>query len=117
MDLPIDATLPPIDPSTLEQNPGFSILYKDLCTRKLNADGSSKDVKRMKRQGELHDVSRNAGPGFVAIHISNILLSTSFAHESASHMITCCHLGARGHPYPILTAYFYIRSSMIGNPL
>ena len=48
--------LPPIDPATLEQNPGFNILYKDLCTRRLNTDGSSKDVKK----GRVHEEIRKA---------------------------------------------------------
>ncbi|KAF2803513.1 uncharacterized protein BDZ99DRAFT_453183 [Mytilinidion resinicola] len=45
--------LPPIDPSTLEQNPGFSALYKDLTTRKFNPDGSSKDLKRQRAHAEV----------------------------------------------------------------
>ncbi|OCK75363.1 hypothetical protein K432DRAFT_337579 [Lepidopterella palustris CBS 459.81] len=44
--------LPPVDPSTLEQNPGFKTLYKDLCSRKLNSDGSSKDLRRQRAQDE-----------------------------------------------------------------
>ncbi|OCL07932.1 hypothetical protein AOQ84DRAFT_408011 [Glonium stellatum] len=45
--------LPPIDPSTLEQNPGFKGLYKDLSTRRLNQDGSSKDLKKQRTQDEM----------------------------------------------------------------
>lgn len=44
--------LPPIDPSTLEQNPGFKALYKDLSTRRLNPDGSSKDLKKQRAQDQ-----------------------------------------------------------------
>ena len=48
--------LPPIDPSTLEQNPGFKALYKDLSTRRLNPDGSSKDLKKQRAQDEARKV-------------------------------------------------------------
>lgn len=38
--------LPPLDPKVLEQNSSFAIVYKDLCTRKLDSDGCSKESKR-----------------------------------------------------------------------
>lgn len=33
--------LPPVDPILLANNPQFEALYRDLCTNKLNPDGSS----------------------------------------------------------------------------
>lgn len=33
--------LPPVDSATLSANPRFETLYRDLCTNKLNPDGSS----------------------------------------------------------------------------
>lgn len=33
--------LPPVDATTLSTNPRFETLYRDLCTNKLNPDGSS----------------------------------------------------------------------------
>jgi hypothetical protein len=66
------AMLPPIDPFTLEQNPGFSSLYKDLTTRKLNPDGSSKDLKSQR----AHDEVRKVGSGFEHVR----LFSTSLGN-------------------------------------
>jgi hypothetical protein len=34
--------LPPIEPETAQANPKFDALYRDLCTNKLNSDGSTK---------------------------------------------------------------------------
>lgn len=33
--------LPPVNSTTLSANPRFETLYRDLCTNKLNPDGSS----------------------------------------------------------------------------
>ena len=33
--------LPPVNSTTLSANPKFETLYRDLCTNKLNPDGSS----------------------------------------------------------------------------
>jgi methylase of polypeptide subunit release factors len=48
--------LPPLDPALLDQNPGFAALYKDLTTRKMNEDASSREVKG-RRLGEVGAVS------------------------------------------------------------
>lgn len=49
--------LPPIDSTTLERNPNFDVLYKDLCARKLNPDGSTRDTKKQRMHGEIREVS------------------------------------------------------------
>ncbi|KAF2624168.1 hypothetical protein BU25DRAFT_413735 [Macroventuria anomochaeta] len=45
--------LPPVDPATLQRNPNFEILYKDLCTRKSNPDGSTRDTKKQRMHDEI----------------------------------------------------------------
>ncbi|KAF2185252.1 hypothetical protein K469DRAFT_165170 [Zopfia rhizophila CBS 207.26] len=65
--------LPPIHPSTLERNPGFDVLYKDLCTRKLNPDGSTRDTKKQR----IHDeIRRNLDTVRVELAKSQILIRT-----------------------------------------
>lgn len=49
--------LPPIDPRVLERNPNFDVLYKDLTTRKLNPDGSTRDTKKQRIHDEIRQVS------------------------------------------------------------
>ncbi|USP81009.1 uncharacterized protein yc1106_08283 [Curvularia clavata] len=48
--------LPPVDPAVLQRNPNFEVLYKDLCTRKLNASGSTRETKKQR----VHDEIRRA---------------------------------------------------------
>jgi hypothetical protein len=48
--------LPPIDPAVLQRNPNFEILYKDLCTRKLNPNGSTRDTKKQRVHDEIRRV-------------------------------------------------------------
>jgi hypothetical protein len=50
--------LPPVDPAVLKQNPNFEVLYKDLCTRKLNPNGSTRDTKKQRVHDEMRRVSR-----------------------------------------------------------
>ncbi|KAJ4991049.1 hypothetical protein SVAN01_03399 [Stagonosporopsis vannaccii] len=45
--------LPPVDPDTLQRNPNFEVLYKDLCTRRLNPDGSTRDTKKQRMHDEI----------------------------------------------------------------
>ncbi|KAK3215388.1 hypothetical protein GRF29_19g3110879 [Pseudopithomyces chartarum] len=45
--------LPPVEPTVFERNPNFEVLYKDLCTRKLNADGSTRDTKKQRIHAEI----------------------------------------------------------------
>ncbi|KZM18844.1 uncharacterized protein EKO05_0006464 [Ascochyta rabiei] len=45
--------LPPVDPATLRRNPNFELLYKDLRTRKLNPDGSTRDTKKQRMHDEI----------------------------------------------------------------
>jgi hypothetical protein len=49
--------LPPIDPHVLERNPNFDVLYKDLISRKLNPDGSTRDTKKQRMHDEIRKVS------------------------------------------------------------
>ncbi|KAF1360037.1 hypothetical protein EJ07DRAFT_165677 [Lizonia empirigonia] len=43
----------PIDPGTLQRNPNLELLYKDLCTRRLNPDGSTRDTKKQRMHDEI----------------------------------------------------------------
>ena len=50
--------LPPVDSTTLSANPRFETLYRDLCTNKLNPDGSSVlDAKVQKERDIFATVS------------------------------------------------------------
>lgn len=50
--------LPPVDSTTLSANPRFETLYRDLCTNKLNPDGSSVlDAKVQKERDVFATVS------------------------------------------------------------
>lgn len=49
--------LPPVDNTVLERNPNFEVLYKDLCARKLNQDGSTRDTKKQRMHEEIRQVS------------------------------------------------------------
>ncbi|ORY18741.1 hypothetical protein BCR34DRAFT_621267 [Clohesyomyces aquaticus] len=65
--------LPPVDSATLSRNPNFELLYKDLCTRKLNPDGSTRDTKKQR----LHDdIRRNLTTARSSLFQSEILIST-----------------------------------------
>lgn len=53
----IDAMLPPVNQATLTSNTRFDALYRDLCTNKLNSDGSSVlDQKALKERSSLNTV-------------------------------------------------------------
>ncbi|KAF2689721.1 hypothetical protein K458DRAFT_291181 [Lentithecium fluviatile CBS 122367] len=65
--------LPPVGPSVLQRNPNFEILYKDLCTRKLNPDGSTRDTKKQR----MHDqIRRNLQLSLQTLHTTHLLIST-----------------------------------------
>lgn len=49
--------LPPVDPIIFQRNPNFELLYKDLITRKLNANGSTRDTKKQRIHDEIRRVS------------------------------------------------------------
>lgn len=52
--------LPPVDSTTLSANPRFETLYRDLCTNKLNPDGSSVlDAKVQKERDIFATVSED----------------------------------------------------------
>lgn len=52
--------LPPVDISVTSGNPKFDSLYQDLCTNKLNPDGSSAlDPKAQKERDIFATVSNN----------------------------------------------------------
>ncbi|KAM0719687.1 hypothetical protein Q7P37_003818 [Cladosporium fusiforme] len=45
--------LPPVDPSILSANPKFEALYRDLCTNKLNPDGSSAFDQKAQKERDV----------------------------------------------------------------
>ena len=55
--------LPPVEPAVLERNPNFEVLYKDLCARKLNPDGSTRDTKKQRMHAEIRQVRRKPRAG------------------------------------------------------
>ncbi|KAF1962911.1 hypothetical protein CC80DRAFT_461335 [Byssothecium circinans] len=65
--------LPPVDPGVLQRNPNFEVLYKDLCARKLNPEGSTKDVKKQR----IHDeIRNNLTQSLTTHHQTTTLLTT-----------------------------------------
>jgi hypothetical protein len=52
----ITTMLPPVDSSCLQRNANFETLYKDLTTRKLNPDGSTRDTKKQRIHDEIRRV-------------------------------------------------------------
>ena len=56
-DKSISNMLPPVPPDTLQRNPGFEVLLRDLCSRKLNPDGSTRDTKKQRMHEEIRRVS------------------------------------------------------------
>jgi hypothetical protein len=49
--------LPPIEPALAASNPKFDVLYRDLCTHKLNVDGTSVVGGKARKEREtLHAV-------------------------------------------------------------
>jgi hypothetical protein len=47
---------PPVDPLVLQRNPNFEVLYKDLTTRKLNPNASTRDTKKQRVHDEIRKV-------------------------------------------------------------
>ena len=58
--------LPPIDAAVLAANPKFDALYRDLCTNKLEQEGTTKlDAKSQREHDSLQDqVSRSQLDGY-----------------------------------------------------
>lgn len=55
--------LPPVDQEIRTANSKFDALYNDLCSNKLNPDGSTKiDAKAQRERDSLSEV-RNVKPG------------------------------------------------------
>lgn len=53
--------LPPIQPEILSANPKFDALYRDLCTNKLEHDGTTRlDAKAQKEHDAMVDELRKA---------------------------------------------------------
>lgn len=53
--------LPPTDPELLNANPQFDALYRDLCSNKLEADGTTKiDAKAQKERDNFKEELRKA---------------------------------------------------------
>lgn len=50
--------LPPVDTAVLDSSPKFNALYQDLCTNKLNPDGSTRvqDAKILKEREDFAEV-------------------------------------------------------------
>lgn len=69
--------LPPVDPRVLERNPNFDVLYKDLTTRKMNPDGSTRDTKKQR----IHDEIRRVSFMLFSLQTMMSLLSRFFAHS------------------------------------
>ncbi|KAH6841383.1 hypothetical protein AA0119_g9366 [Alternaria tenuissima] len=65
--------LPPIDPTVLQRNPNFEILYKDLCTRKLNHNGSTRDTKKQRVHDEIRKTLTSA---LTTLHTTQILTTS-----------------------------------------
>ncbi|KAH7399090.1 hypothetical protein DE146DRAFT_656511 [Phaeosphaeria sp. MPI-PUGE-AT-0046c] len=65
--------LPPVDPRVLERNTNFDVLYKDLTTRKMNPDGSTRDTKKQR----IHDeIRRSLTDARVTLTLSQILIQS-----------------------------------------
>ncbi|KAF1821029.1 uncharacterized protein K489DRAFT_263301 [Dissoconium aciculare CBS 342.82] len=53
--------LPPVESSVLASNPSFDVLYRDLCTNKLNVDGTTRtDAKQYKERESFNEDLRRA---------------------------------------------------------
>ncbi|KAJ4365437.1 hypothetical protein N0V95_000488 [Ascochyta clinopodiicola] len=84
--------LPPVDPATLQRNPNFELLYKDLRTRKLNPDGSTRDTKKQR----MHDEIRRVGLSylfftkmfFISLHLISALLSGQIPDPSDREILS-----------------------------
>jgi hypothetical protein len=72
--------LPPVDPGTLQRNPNFELLYKDLTTRKLNPDGSTRDTKKQRMHDEIRRV--RASRYFLKTH-AILTLSHGYCKEAS----------------------------------
>lgn len=57
--------LSPVDPTVLSNNPKFNAVYQDLCTNKLNPDGTSKilDGKVLREREAFAEVCEPAPCG------------------------------------------------------
>ncbi|KAJ4297674.1 hypothetical protein N0V90_005568 [Kalmusia sp. IMI 367209] len=68
--------LPPVDPTVLQRNPNFDVFYKDLCNRKLNPDGSTRDTKKQRMHDEIrHNLTTHRTNLFTS-HLLTQTLST-----------------------------------------
>ncbi|CAO2650858.1 Nn.00g091550.m01.CDS01 [Neocucurbitaria sp. VM-36] len=65
--------LPPVDPVVLQRNPNFEVLYKDLCSRKLNPDGSTRDTKKQRIHDEIRKSLSTSRAAFLS---SQLLINT-----------------------------------------
>ncbi|KAF1836875.1 hypothetical protein BDW02DRAFT_637620 [Decorospora gaudefroyi] len=68
--------LPPVDPEVLQRNPNFEVLYADLCTRKLNPDGSTRDTKRQRVNDEIRKALTKALTTHHKTHLLTQTLTT-----------------------------------------
>ncbi|KAH9875453.1 hypothetical protein J1614_004945 [Plenodomus biglobosus] len=74
--------LPPVDPAVLQRNPNFEVLYKDLCTRKLNPDGSTRDTKKQRVHDEIRRSLTNARTNYLSSQILIDSLSALPSHTT-----------------------------------
>ncbi|KAH9865299.1 hypothetical protein IAQ61_009246 [Plenodomus lingam] len=74
--------LPPLDPTVLQRNPNFEVLYNDLCTRKLNPDGSTRDTRKQRVHDEIRRSLTAARTNFLSSQILLASLSTLPSHNT-----------------------------------
>lgn len=66
--------LPPVDPAILQRNPNFELLLKDLCTRKLNHDASTRDTRKQRVHEEIRRVSGDVLCDAVAVSGNEVVV-------------------------------------------
>ncbi|KAF1851979.1 uncharacterized protein K460DRAFT_401976 [Cucurbitaria berberidis CBS 394.84] len=76
--------LPPVDPVVLQRNPNFEVLYKDLCSRKLNPNGSTRDTKKQRVHDEIRKSLTTARTNLLASQI--LIDSLSDLPSKAAHL-------------------------------
>lgn len=85
-------TLPPIDPEVLSTHPKFDALYRDLCTNKLNPDGSTAvDEKAQKERDVFYQVWAQSFRSKPLRTESRLAAPTTWSssHSSESMLIPC----------------------------
>lgn len=88
--------LPPVDPEVLSANPQFDALYRDLCSNKLEEDGTTKiDAKAQKERDAFQGELRKARVSAAKQHLVKSYLSAlsyrgdDLPNEVCSHGRNC----------------------------